>query len=54
MDKTKINDLETLMLIARLVEQCQTLCLITPQNRSDYFSQLNEKVHAAIAELLKS
>jgi hypothetical protein len=54
MDKKLIEELETLMHTANLIEQCQTLCLISSNDRSNYFSLLNDKVHVAIAELLKS
>lgn len=52
MDKAKIEALEAILLVARLVEQCQTLCLITPADRVAYFVKLNDKTHSAIVALL--
>ena len=52
MDEAKIKTLEDVMKVARLIEQCQTLCLITPADREAYFVKLNDKTHSAISALL--
>jgi len=53
MEKAKIEELEDVMKVARMIEQCQTLCLITPADRANYFVKLNDKTHAAIDALLE-
>ncbi len=45
------SDLELLIKIANLVERCQTLKLITPEERKSYFERINAKAHVAIEKL---
>lgn len=53
MDKEKIEALEKILLVSRLVEQCQTVGLITPEDRTNYYKQLNDKSHTAIDNILE-
>ena len=52
MDEGKIKVLEKILQVSQLIEQCQTSVLITPEDRKNYFKQLNDKAHSAIDDIL--
>ncbi len=46
--------LEIQLKTAALIERCQTVNLITPEDRREYFNRLNENVHSTIETILTS
>jgi len=50
-DEVVKSDLEILIKTADLVERCQTLKLITPDERKTYFDRINTLAHIAIEKL---
>lgn len=52
MDPEKLKQLKGQLEFADLIERCQTLCLISPEERGEYFETLNGKVHEEIDSLL--
>ena len=52
MEATALDKLKLMTEFADLIERCQTLLLITPDERGKYFETLNGKVHKEIDSLL--
>jgi hypothetical protein len=52
MDKSKMEVLDDVIKLARMIEQCQTLSLLTPEDQARYILQLNIKTHLAINNIL--
>jgi len=46
------NNLNLMLMFARLIEQSQDMGLISPDERMAYFAALNGKVHSEIERLL--
>ena len=44
--------LEEVLFNARLIEQCQSHYLITPEERKNYIEKLNDKAHVEIEKIL--
>ena len=52
MNKDKIEDLQNILLVMRLIDQCHDKQLINYDDFLSYRNSLNDKAHSAIAALL--
>ena len=52
MEATTLDNLKMMIEFADLIERCQTLCLITPDDRGKFFKTLNDKIHKEIISVL--
>lgn len=51
-EPAKIQKLRLVLTAARLIEDCQTNLLITPEDRAEYIKTLNDKAHKIIEDAL--